>query len=209
MKRLLPLFIVSSIIVFSSQMAQAVVQIDIGANGPAGNRWELGTGWGTAPGQLDAVFNISNSLPSQSFVLNNVGDHHSFRFGSVELCESYIDADETNNLGVRGFLYFDLPPIGGEGVPGQGLAFTGSVSDWYTDLKIEFDPIYVNFDTCGKLKIELSDLCFTCDETQYVDACVTLCQQPCPPVPEPATLVIWSLFGGIGLVFAWRKRKSA
>jgi hypothetical protein len=28
-------------------------------------------------------------------------------------------------------------------------------------------------------------------------------------VPEPATIVIWSLLGGIGLVFAWRKRKTA
>jgi hypothetical protein len=27
--------------------------------------------------------------------------------------------------------------------------------------------------------------------------------------PEPATIVIWSLFGGLGLVFAWRKRKSS
>ena len=26
--------------------------------------------------------------------------------------------------------------------------------------------------------------------------------------PEPATLIIWSLLGGLGLVFAWRKRKS-
>ena len=28
-------------------------------------------------------------------------------------------------------------------------------------------------------------------------------------VPEPATVIIWSLLGGLGLVFAWRKRKSA
>jgi hypothetical protein len=27
--------------------------------------------------------------------------------------------------------------------------------------------------------------------------------------PEPATIVIWSLLGGLGLVFAWRKRKSS
>jgi hypothetical protein len=29
------------------------------------------------------------------------------------------------------------------------------------------------------------------------------------PVPEPATIIIWSLLGGLGMVFAWRKRKSA
>ena len=29
------------------------------------------------------------------------------------------------------------------------------------------------------------------------------------PIPEPATIIIWSLLGGLGLVFAWRKRKSA
>ena len=28
-------------------------------------------------------------------------------------------------------------------------------------------------------------------------------------VPEPATIIIWSLLGGLGLVFAWRKRKIA
>ena len=28
-------------------------------------------------------------------------------------------------------------------------------------------------------------------------------------VPEPATIIIWSLLGGLGLVFAWRKRKAA
>ena len=27
-------------------------------------------------------------------------------------------------------------------------------------------------------------------------------------VPEPTTIIIWSLLGGLGLVFAWRKRKS-
>jgi hypothetical protein len=28
-------------------------------------------------------------------------------------------------------------------------------------------------------------------------------------IPEPATILIWSLLAGLGLVFAWRKRKSA
>jgi hypothetical protein len=28
-------------------------------------------------------------------------------------------------------------------------------------------------------------------------------------IPEPTTIIIWSLLGGLGLVFAWRKRKSA
>jgi hypothetical protein len=28
-------------------------------------------------------------------------------------------------------------------------------------------------------------------------------------VPEPTTIIIWSLLGGLGMVFAWRKRKSA
>ena len=28
-------------------------------------------------------------------------------------------------------------------------------------------------------------------------------------VPEPATIIIWSLLGGLGLVFALRKRKAA
>ena len=27
--------------------------------------------------------------------------------------------------------------------------------------------------------------------------------------PEPATIIIWSLLGGLGLVFAWRRRKTA
>jgi hypothetical protein len=28
-------------------------------------------------------------------------------------------------------------------------------------------------------------------------------------IPEPTTIIIWSLLGGLGLVFAWRKRKAA
>jgi len=33
--------------------------------------------------------------------------------------------------------------------------------------------------------------------------------EPKPLVPEPATIIIWSLLGGLGLIFAWRRRKSA
>lgn len=33
--------------------------------------------------------------------------------------------------------------------------------------------------------------------------------EPAACVPEPATVIIWSLLGGLGMVFAWRRRKAA
>jgi hypothetical protein len=171
----------------------------------------LGTGWGTGTGQLDAVFSIDSSLPSQSFSLN-VGGSRNINFGTVQLRESSIDTNETDNLQVTGYLFFDSPPVGSVPNPGTAVAFTGSVSDWATDLKITFDSVVVNFGSGGKFKVDFSDLKFKGCETLCVSACVTLvCEPPPPPtsnVPEPSTFVIWSLLGSVGLVFAWRKKKQ-
>jgi hypothetical protein len=212
MQRILGLLVICVAVVLSSQVTLASVQVEIGNNGSPGNHWLLGSDWGTGSGQLNAVFKIDPSLPAQSFSLHQ-GQSKLLNFGSVQLKEDYIDPpssgsnNETDNLQVTGYLFFDLPAINGVPNLANVVAFPGYVTDRNTDLKILFKPIYVNFDNSGKLKVELSDLYFKTKETLCVTACVTLVCEPCK-TPEPATAVIWSLLGGFGLVFVWRKRKS-
>jgi hypothetical protein len=211
MRKIIGLCVISVVFTLPSTWAFGSVQFEIGSNGPTGNHWELGTGWGTGSGQLDAVFNIDSSLPSQSFSLN-AGGSKSVNFGSVQLRETTIDTNETDNLQVTGYLFFDSPPVGSVPNPGTAVAFTGSVSDLATDLKITFNPVTVNFGSGGKFKVDFSDLTFKGCESLCVSACITLVCEPTPPptgsLPEPSTFVIWSLLGSVGLVFAWRKKKQ-
>lgn len=154
---------------------------------------------------MDAVFTVNSNLPNQVFSLG-VGQSKSINFGSVQLRETTIDSNETDNLGVTAYLQFDLPSVGQVQIPGDAVACVGKVSDCGTDLKIDFDPVYVDFGGCGKFKVDLTDLCFTDCGTLCVDACVTLCSAPC--VPEPATIVVWSLLGATSWLGmrVWRRR---
>jgi hypothetical protein len=181
---------------------------DIGT--PTGSYWQLGTGWGTSLGQLDAVFALNSSLNAPntlSFSLNP-GQSHSWRFGAVDLKEWYIDSSETNNLGVTAWVYFTQPPgVGGVPSSTTGVAVTGWVFDSGKDLTINFNPVNVDFGNGGQFTLDLSDLCFKCNECLNVDACVTLCHEP-TAVPEPATIAIWSLFamgGWLGLRVSRRR----
>jgi hypothetical protein len=208
-------FLVACIMSFAGfNLALGSVHFEIGSNGPTGNRWSLGSGWGTDYGQLDAVFSIDPNLPSKSFWLNQ-GQTKSFNFGSVQLREYNIDpassgnANETDNLNVTGYLFFDVPAINGVANPASVIAFPGQVNDSNTDLKILFSPVYVNFGNNGKLKIELSDLIFKSKTTECVTACVTLLCEPRTDVPEPASAAIWLLLAGLGLAIARKKYKSA
>jgi hypothetical protein len=207
MYKSLGLLIVCIAVAMSNSLAFAAFQFEIGDNGPAGNRWELGSGWGTGSGQLDAVFSIDPELPLVSFSLDS-GDKYSFKYGSVELIESYIGADETDNLDVAGYLLFDLPAIGAVKIPATVTTYMGTVSDGTKDLKINFDPVVVDFGNGGKLKVSLSDLDFYCQGVLCVTACVELYCTPTSNVPEPRALFIWSLLCGLGLVVGWRKAKQ-
>jgi hypothetical protein len=178
----------------SGQAALASVQFDVGANGPTGNHWVLDSGWGTGSAQLDAVFKVNANLPNEVFSLKP-GQSYCFNFGTVQLRDAYIDASATDHLGVTADVLFDAPQVGQVSNPGSAVAFVGSVSDSATDLKITFNPVYVNFGQGGKFQIDLTDLCFSQCGTLCVDACVTLCSEACHALPEPATLVIWSVFG--------------
>ena len=42
-------------------------------------------------------------------------------------------------------------------------------------------------------------------DQDYQDAVIEV--HDAAPIPEPTTIIIWSLLGGLGLVFAWRRRK--
>jgi len=78
MKKLWIMMVFVGVLVFGMEGMAGAVSFDIGATGASGNRWVLGTGWGTGNGQLDAVFSLSGALPSVAFDLNTVGSRIPF-----------------------------------------------------------------------------------------------------------------------------------
>ena len=72
----------------------------------------------------------------------------------------------------------------------------------FSTIASEQGPAVVNISVTGKIQQTAMS-----GGQPGMDALLASLGLPNVAVPEPATIVIWSLLGGFGLVFAWRKRK--
>jgi hypothetical protein len=210
---------------FSAQSVFASVQFQIGSGS-----WNNGSGWGydssiEDPTKMGAVFTTNPLLGFVSFSLTN-GASQSFTFGSVTLYDVNINKTEKNaDLAVKAVISFVLPEAEDVAVKTTAVAIEGLVHDnWWSlktdttvDLTIDFTPITVTLADGTEYEISLSDVVFT-DwlQTKIVTATVTLVSEGTTPVPdpgatvpEPASLTMWSLFGVIGLVGGWRRKRAA
>jgi fibro-slime domain-containing protein len=106
--------------------------------------------------------------------------------------------------------------------PGQNFSFTGDDDVWVfinNTLAIDLGGVHsaesasVNLDTLGLTSGNAYDLDLffaerhTVDSDFAFDTSIVL-QQPAT-VPEPATIIIWSLLGALGMTIGWWRRRKA
>lgn len=215
---------IAALILLSGTLAAAVAsEIPFNVTGAS---FDPGSGYGIdasesagAADLLDVRFDTEGFL-AQSFLLNAIGDSHTFNIGTVSLKERNehqgIQPEETDGLGVAASLSFLNPMESTQRITAMGTATAGSVSDRHLDYMLRWDPILVNFGEGGLFGISLATLNFDNKQfpTQTQTATITVFALPEDmqvlsagiPIhaPEPATLLL--LGAGLGVLGLAKRR---
>lgn len=109
----------------------------------------------------------------------------SFRFGTVKLDSTISYHDVTVTKKIYGDESFTNPLV--------TLTSTNGSSPGVTTIPGALRKVWVN----ETFDLDSNGLLQSASNT-YTEV-----------TPEPATIIVWSLLGGLSLVFAWRKRKTA
>lgn len=172
--------IASTTLLLTTQAGATAAPISFGITSVV---WALGSGWGsactgagcdTSHTHVNAGWTIAPGVAGKTFILTDVGDAFSFKFGSVKLGEedAKFNSTELHNLGVLGTFNLSAPTTTNENTTATVVAKSGALNDSANDLTISFDPIYVNFGNGGQFRIDLSSLAWNCN-TGNKDCSVT------------------------------------